>query len=58
MIRSLGAITDQVGNVLGGMCDGFGGSSNDVKGTVRVADSDPVTLRLMLEYNTMLQVKQ
>lgn len=37
MIRSLGAITDQVGNVHGGMCDGFGGSSNDVMGTVRVA---------------------
>lgn len=51
-------ITDQVGNVPGGMCDGFRGSSNDVMGPVRVADPDPVTLRWMLEYNTVLQVKQ
>jgi hypothetical protein len=58
LIRSLGVITDQVGNVPGGMCDGFRGSSNDVMGPVRVADPDPVTLRWMLEYNTVLQVKQ
>jgi hypothetical protein len=43
---------------LGGMCDGFGGSSNDVMGTVRIADPGQVTLLWMLEYNTMPQVKQ
>jgi hypothetical protein len=56
MIRSLGAITDQVGNIPAGMCDGFGGLEQRCDGDRD--DPDSVTLRWMLEYNTMLQVKQ